>query len=79
MRIKDAISARLKDICKETGLTVHGLSLKTGISNSTLTDMVKAKNDSVQIKFIFAICDGLDMSLKDFFDCPYFDKNTLTD
>ena len=42
MQFKEAISKRVKDLCFEYGLTVHGLSLKTGVSNSTLDDIVKA-------------------------------------
>lgn len=79
MKLKDAIATRVMELCKENTLTTHGLSLKTGVANSTLADMVNARNESIQIKHIYSICSGLDMNLKDFFDRPYFDKNTLTD
>lgn len=79
MKVKEAIALRIKDLCESNNLTTHGLSLKTGVANSTLVDMVKAKNNSVQIKFIYEICAGLNMELKDFFDCPYFNKKTLID
>lgn len=79
MRLKDAIAKRVKELCKTNGLTVHGLSLKTGVANSTLIDITKGRNASVQIKFIFAICDGLNISLEDFFATPYFNKDQLTD
>lgn len=79
MRLKDAIAARVKDLCRENDLTVHGLSIKTGVANSTLVDIVKARNESFQIKFIYGICAGLGISLKDFFDSPYFDKASLID
>ncbi len=79
MRVKDAVAGRVKELCRQRNLTVHGLCMKTGVANSTLTDMVKARNDSVQIKFIYAICAGLDISLQEFFDSPYFDKDALTD
>lgn len=79
MRLKDAIALRVKELCQKEGLTIHGLSLKTGVANSTLIDMAKARNDSVQIKFIYGICAGLGISIKDFFDSPYFDKKTLID
>lgn len=79
MKLKEAIATRVKELCNENTLTTHGLSLKTGVANSTLADMVNARNESIQIKHIYSICSGLDMNLKDFFDRPYFDKNTLTD
>ncbi len=79
MKLKDAIATRVEELCKENGLTTHGLSLKTGVANSTLADIVKARNESIQIKHIYSICSGLNMNLKDFFDKPYFDKNSLVD
>lgn len=79
MKLKDAIATRVKELCKENTLTTHGLSLKTGVANSTLADMVNARNESIQLKHIYAICSGLNMSLKEFFDRPYFDKNSLID
>lgn len=79
MKLKDAIALRIKELCKSRQLSIHGLSIATGVANSTLTDMAKARNESVQIKFIYSICAGLDMNIKDFFDRPYFNKNNLTD
>ena len=79
MKLKDAIATRVKELCEENTLTTHGLSLKTGVANSTLADMVNARNESIQVKHIYSICAGLDMNLKDFFDRPYFDKNSLLD
>lgn len=79
MKLKYGIAKRVQQLCDEHHLTIHGLSLKTGVANSTLCDIVKANNDSVQIKFIYGICAGLNMSLEEFFSSPYFDKNELTD
>ncbi len=79
MRLKDAIAARVNELCDNENLSVHGFSLKVGVANSTLADIVKARNESIQIKFIYAICAGLNMSLNEFFQSPHFDKNELTD
>ena len=79
MKLKDAIAKRVKELCNENHLTIHGLSLKSGVANSTLVDIVKANNESVQIKFIYGICAGLNISLAEFFSCSYFDINCLTD
>ena len=79
MKLKNSIAKRVQQLCDENHLTVHGLSLKTGVANSTLCDIVIAKNESVQIKFIYEICAGLDMSLNEFFQSPYFDKNEVND
>lgn len=79
MKLKDAIAQRVKELCLEKNLTVHGLSLTTGVANSTLVDIIKANNESIQIKFIYAICAGLGISLIEFFNSPYFVKENLTD
>lgn len=79
MRLKDAIAARVGELCKQNNCSVHALSIKTGVANSTLVDIIKARNESVQIKFIYGICAGLGMSLTEFFDSPYFDKQSLID
>ena len=79
MKLKDAIALRVKELCKEAKLTTHGLSLQTGVANSTLADIVKARHDSIQIKFIYSICAGLNISIRDFFDRPYFENEVLTD
>ncbi len=79
MRLKDALALRVKDLCQQHKLSVHALSLKTGVANSTLVDIVKARNESFQIKFIYEICAGLGISLKEFFDVAYFDKQDLVD
>ena len=79
VKLKDAIAKRVQQLCVENNLTVHGLSIKTGVANSTLADIVNARNESVQIKYIYGICAGLCISLVDFFSPDYFDKNSLTD
>ena len=79
MKLKDAIATRVKELCIEHDLTVHGLSLKTDVANSTLVDIVKARNESVLIKFIYEICAGLGMNFIDFFSAPYFEFKNLVD
>ena len=48
MKLKDSIAKRVQELCDENNLTVHGLSLKTGVANSTLCDIVKANNTSIR-------------------------------
>lgn len=79
MKLKDALAARVKELCEANNLSVHSMSLKCGVANSTLTDITKANNNSCQVKYIYGICSGLNMSLEEFFNSPYFDKNTLVD
>ena len=51
MRLKDALALRVKDLCQQHKLSVHALSLKTGVANSTLVDIVKARNENLYMKY----------------------------
>ena len=48
-------------------------------ANTENMSKLKARNDSIQIKFIYSICAGLNISIRDFFDRPYFENEVLTD
>ena len=79
MKLIGAVSKRIEELCYQRDLTVHGLSIKSGIPNSTLVAVIKKKYDSVQLKVIFSICDGLNLSLEEFFRSPLFECVNLTD
>lgn len=77
MKLNEALSLRLKELCKTYNLTPHGLSIKSGVASSTIDNIQKMRCSSAQLKFIVAICDGLNISLVDFFSSPYFAKGVI--
>lgn len=77
MKLKNAIGKRIAVLCAENKLTIHELSIKTGVANSTLVDIINQKYESVQLKHILSICQGLEISFLEFFDAPYLDPNIL--
>lgn len=79
MKLNEAVSKRIKELCKTYKLTQYQLSQKTGVPQSTLSTISKCKFDSMKVRIIYEICDGLEMSLKDFFDSPLFDRMNLND
>ncbi len=79
MKLIEALSARIKELCDQYRLTPHGLAIKSGVASSTIDNIIKMRCSSAQLKFIYAICDGLGMSLEEFFSSPYFSKENLTD
>ena len=46
---------------------------------TTLTSIKKKRSRSVKIKTLYAICEGFDISLEQFFASPLFDRKTLHD
>lgn len=69
-----AVKERIIDLCNSRGITINRLSIICGITQSTLNNIVSGRNNSTTIATIKKICDGLDISLKEFFDSPVFDS-----
>ena len=74
MTIGEAVRLRILDLCRKNLVTVNGLSLKCGITQSTLSNIILGKNKNPQINTIKKICDGLEITIQDFFNSPIFDN-----
>lgn len=72
MTLKDAIIQRILDLCDERGLTVNKLSTICGMTQSTLNNIVNGRNKSTTASTVKKICDGLDITITDFFNDPLF-------
>ncbi len=79
MKLNEAIAKRIKELCKQNGLTQYGLTTKSGVPQSTLSTISNCTFPSVKIRIIYEICDGLGITLKEFFDSPLFDRDNLED
>lgn len=73
MTAKEAVAARINDICHERGITINSLANMSGVSPSTIYSMLNQKSMNPGIVSIKQICDGLDVSLRSFFDTPLFE------
>lgn len=74
LNIGEAIRKRIIELCKENGLTVNKLATLSGITQSTLNNIVGGRNNSATISTIKKICDGLDISIREFFASSIFDS-----
>ena len=72
MTLKEAIIRRILDLCEERGLTVNKLSTVCGMTQSTLNNIVNGRNKSTTTSTVKKICDGLGITITDFFDDPLF-------
>ena len=73
MRIGEAVRKRIIDLCDKNNITVNKLATVSGITQSTLNNITGGRNNSATISTVKKICDGLDISIKEFFDSPLFD------
>ena len=70
---KAAVRARILDLCAQRQITVNRLATISGVTQSTLNNIVSGRNNSATVSTIKKLCDGLDISLREFFDVPAFD------
>lgn len=72
MNIGEAVKLRILELCKNNDITVNKLSTISGITQSTLSNIVGGRNNSTTISTIKKICDGLEISIEDFFCSELF-------
>lgn len=73
MNAKEAVAARIVELCDRRGITVNSLANRVGVSPSTIYSMLNVKSKNPGIVTIKQVCDGFDISLRAFFDSPIFD------
>ncbi len=73
MTVGEATRLRIIELCDKHGITINKLSTVSGITQSTLSNIVSRRNNSATISTIKKICDGLEMDIRDFFDSKLFD------
>lgn len=73
MNICAAVGKRIKQLLKERNMTTYRLEMETGILHTTMSNVINGKNQSVNLKTLMQICQGLKISLSEFFSDPIFD------
>ena len=72
MTLEEAVVKRIFDLCNEHRITVNKLSTICGITQSTLNSIVNAQTKTTTVSTIKKICDGLEITIVDFFNTEDF-------
>lgn len=72
MNVGQAVRERIAELCEEKHITINKLANISGITQSTLDNIMSGRNNSTTISTIQKICDGLEITVTDFFDSPLF-------
>lgn len=72
MRLSDAMKKRILQLCDERNITVNKLCTISGITQSTLGTFFNEENRVLKVRVIYNICNGIGITLKDFFDSDLF-------
>ena len=73
MELKEAIAARFSQLCRQRGITANELANLSGVTPSTVYSMMDPKRHDISVRTVKKLCDGLDLSLGEFFCAPIFD------
>lgn len=73
MKVKDAVAARFLQLCEGRKIKPNELAVLSGVTPSTVYSMLDPNRQNISIVTIKKLCDGLDITLGEFFSTPEFD------
>ena len=72
MNIGDAVKERILELCMENNISVNKLCSLSGVTQSTINNILSGRNHSTTISTIKKLCDGLGITIEDFFTSELF-------
>lgn len=73
MKLSDAIRKRIKFFLKEKNMNIWKLCKMSGIPCSTISTFMSGKTELLKIDTLLHICEGFDITLREFFSDETFD------
>ena len=73
MNTREAIANRIRQLCKARGITPNGLSTTAAVPQATIKSILNGESKNPGAVTIKKLCDGLDITLGEFFSTPEFD------
>lgn len=74
MGVKDAVAKRFINLCNERNIKTNELANLSGVTPSTAYSMLDENRRDISIITIKKFCDGLEITLGEFFSAPEFDE-----
>jgi len=74
MELKEAVKNRILTLCRQRGISVNKLCNMSGVTQSTVNNIINGRNNTTTVSTIKKLCDGLDITLGEFFSTPEFDR-----
>ena len=70
--IGEAVRQRIMELCQEEDISINALSTCSGVTQSTVNNIVSGRNNSTTVSTIKKLCDGLGITIQDFFNSNLF-------
>jgi len=77
MQLNQAVSKRLEELLKQRDMTQYQLYMKSGVPKSTIGNIINCTYPSMKLRIIHELCQGLNISITEFFQSPFFDESNL--
>ena len=74
MLVKEAVEKRIVELCNQRGIAINNLANISGVSPSTVYSILNEKSKNPGVCSIKKMCDGLDITIREFFDSDLFDN-----
>lgn len=72
MKTREAVAERIHELCKERKITINGLAGISAVPPSTVKNIIYGASRNPGVVTIKMLCDGLEISLDEFFDSDLF-------
>ena len=73
MNVGEAVAERILELCRERNISVNRLCTISGVTQSTVNNIVSLRNNSATVATVKKLCDGLDIGISEFFASSLFD------
>lgn len=75
--VANAVSLRVREILKQKNMSIYRLEKITAMPHNSMQTVMRADNNSVNLKTVLLLIKGLDITAKEFFDSPLFEDDDL--
>ena len=73
MNTKEAVAKRILELCEDRHMAINALATVSGVSPSTIYSMLNEKSQNPGVVSLKKLCDGLEISIREFFNSDLFD------
>ena len=74
MNTCETVSKRIYQLCRERGITPNRLSYIAAVPQGTIKSILNGESMNPGVVTIKKLCDGLEITLGEFFSTPEFDQ-----
>ena len=79
MTYADVIAKRLLTICEKENITVNKFGTLSGVSHTTIQDIMTGKTKNITLRTLHRLAVGLNMTVADLLDFPEMNETIFVD